>query len=42
MRLALTDLYKAKWTNEIHDEWIRNVLLDRPDITRQQLKKLVH
>ena len=26
MRLALTDLYRARWTNMIHDEWIRNVL----------------
>src|SRR5438105_4346319 len=26
MRLALTDLFRARWTNDIHDEWIRNVL----------------
>jgi hypothetical protein len=26
MRLALTDLFRARWTNLIHDEWIRNVL----------------
>ena len=25
MELATRDLYRAKWTNEIHDEWIRNV-----------------
>ncbi|MFM7479481.1 MAG: PIN domain-containing protein, partial [Microcystis aeruginosa] len=25
MRLALTDLFRAKWTDEIHDEWIRNL-----------------
>lgn len=25
MELAMRDLYRAKWTNEIHDEWIRNV-----------------
>ncbi len=28
MRLALTDLYRARWTNMIHDEWIRNVARD--------------
>jgi predicted nucleic acid-binding protein len=25
VRLALTDLFQAKWTDEIHDEWIRNL-----------------
>ena len=26
MRLALTDLFRARWTEEIHDEWIRNLI----------------
>ena len=39
MRLALTDLYQAKWTNDIHEEWIRNLLKNRPDLTRAQLEK---
>lgn len=39
MHLALTDLYRAKWTNEIHEEWIRNVLADRPDLSRPQLER---
>ena len=26
MRLALTDLFKAHWTDDIHREWIRAVL----------------
>lgn len=25
VRLALTDLVQGKWTDEIHDEWIRNL-----------------
>ena len=25
VRLALTDLFQARWTDEIHDEWIRNL-----------------
>ena len=33
MRLALTDLFRAKWTDAIHEEWISNVLKDRPDLT---------
>lgn len=39
MHLAMTDLYRAKWTNEIHDEWMRNVLANRPDLTRTQLER---
>jgi|GEM_PF-6108311 hypothetical protein len=36
MRLAVK-LYQLKWTDEIHEEWIRNVLADRPDLTHDQL-----
>jgi hypothetical protein len=37
MHLALTDLYRARWTNDIHDEWIRSVLKNRPDLLRERL-----
>jgi hypothetical protein len=39
MWLALTDLFKARWTSRIHDEWISNVLQNRPDLTLEQLTK---
>jgi hypothetical protein len=39
MHLALTDLYRAKWSNLIHDEWIRNVLKNRPDISADLLER---
>jgi predicted nucleic acid-binding protein len=39
MRLALTDLFRARWTVDIHDEWMRNVLKNRPDVTRKQLER---
>lgn len=39
MHLALTDLFRAKWTEEIHAEWIRSVLANRPDLTREQLER---
>jgi predicted nucleic acid-binding protein len=32
MWLALSDLFRAKWTDRIHDEWIRAVLRDRPEL----------
>jgi predicted nucleic acid-binding protein len=37
MELALTDLFRARWSEEIHKEWIRNVLKNRPDLTESQL-----
>jgi predicted nucleic acid-binding protein len=39
MHLALTDLFRAKWTDAIHEEWIRNVLINRPDLTKEQLNR---
>jgi predicted nucleic acid-binding protein len=30
--LATTELYQAKWTDQIHDEWTRNLLKDRPKL----------
>jgi len=39
MHLALTDLFRARWTDDIHEEWIRNVLQKRPDLTREQLER---
>lgn len=39
MQLATTDLYRAKWTNRIHDEWIRNVIKNRPELSRDLLDK---
>jgi predicted nucleic acid-binding protein len=37
MELALTDLFRARWSDEIHKEWIRNVLKNRPDLEESQL-----
>lgn len=39
MSLAETDLFRARWTDRIHDEWIRNVLRDRTDLTRERLER---
>lgn len=39
MRLALKDLFRARWTDEIHDEWIENLLENRPDLKREQLER---
>lgn len=37
MYLALTDMFRARWSDLIHEEWIRNLLANRPDLTRAQL-----
>ncbi len=32
LRLSITGLFSAKWTDQIHDEWTRNVLKSRPEL----------
>lgn len=39
MHLALVDLFRARWTDEIHAEWMRSVLESRPDLTLAQLTR---
>ena len=40
MYLALTDMFRAKWTEAIHEEWMRNVERDYEDIDRRQLERI--
>jgi predicted nucleic acid-binding protein len=40
MQLAATDILWARWTNAIHEEWMRSVQRDYPDITRQQVERI--
>jgi predicted nucleic acid-binding protein len=35
----MTDLFRARWTDEIHHEWIRSVLENRSDLTASQLDR---
>ncbi len=39
MRLAVGFVFQPKWTSEIQDEWMRNVIKNRPDITSIQLER---
>lgn len=43
MHLAVQEAFRARWSNQIHDEWIRNVLKNRPDlkVTRLERTKLL-
>ncbi len=37
--LAALRVYEPRWTEDIHTEWIRNVLADNPDIIPAQLER---
>jgi PIN domain len=39
MYLAVKDVYRPRWTDAIHEEWIRSVLKDRPDLNRAPLER---
>lgn len=39
MWLAVHGLIRPKWSEQIHEEWMRNVLKDRPDLTPAQLER---
>ena len=40
MHLTLTRAFQAHWTNQIHDEWTRNLKRVRPEITNAQLQRI--
>lgn len=42
MHLAMTDLFRAKWSQSIHEEWIENLLENRKDLTRERLERTRH
>lgn len=39
MHLAVAEIFGARWTEAIHDEWTRNVLKNRPDLHPEQLRR---
>jgi hypothetical protein len=39
IRLAQVGLVRARWTEAIHDEWMRNVIKDRPELTTERLAR---
>ncbi len=40
IQLATTRIFRGKWTELIHDEWTRNLLIKRPDLNADQLTRL--
>lgn len=39
LRLAGADFYQPKWTDQMQEEWIRNLLINRTDLTRENLER---
>ena len=39
MHLALTGIFRAHWSDEVHKGWIRNLLKNRPDLSRDKLER---
>ena len=42
IRLAQAGLVRARWTQTIHDEWLRNVLKDNPQLSPDRLARTRH
>ncbi len=39
MYLAMTGMFRAKWSADVHEEWISSLLKRRPDLTRERLER---
>jgi hypothetical protein len=39
LELAVTDIFRAKWSDTVHEEWIGAVLRSRPDLARARLER---
>jgi predicted nucleic acid-binding protein len=39
MHLAVTGLFRAKWSANVHEEWISSLLKNRHDLTRDKLER---
>src|SRR5579862_7039267 len=39
MHLAMTGLFRARWSEGVHEEWMTRLLENRPDLKREQLER---
>lgn len=40
MQLAIFGAFRARWTHQIQDEWVRNVITDRPDLEPERMRRV--
>jgi len=39
LELASQDIFRAKWSEQIHEEWTRNLLNDRPELNQAKIQR---
>jgi len=39
MHLSLQGVFQPRWSRDVHEEWISNLLINRPDLNRRQLDR---
>ena len=39
MHLAMTGLFRAKWSDSVHEEWMTRLLVNRPDLSSEKLER---
>lgn len=39
MHLAMTGLFRARWSAGVHEEWMTRLLENRPDLSREKLER---
>ena len=39
LHMANEELYRPKWSDQIQEEWVRNLLINRPDLSFRQLQQ---
>ncbi|MBW9056002.1 PIN domain-containing protein [Rhizobium mesosinicum] len=37
--VAQSKIFRARWSNEVHDEWVRNLIKNRPDLKESDLDR---
>ena len=42
LSLASNDIFGARWTSAIQDEWVRNLTANRPDLNIEGLRRTIN
>ncbi|MDX1921478.1 MAG: PIN domain-containing protein [Candidatus Caenarcaniphilales bacterium] len=41
IEMALKEVFRAKWTKTIHEEWLNNLLNKRPELSKEKLERTI-
>jgi predicted nucleic acid-binding protein len=39
LEVGVEGIFRPRWSDQIHDEWMRNLLRNRPDLSRESLQR---